>query len=170
MEGTDQLLTIAEIGAAFAGFTGVIGALGRTPGAGIPAATRARFWLMIEFSIATIFFALIPFAIFNFTAPSEALVWPISSAVMAIFIVVHMIVGKRWSTRDLTPREWPRWEPWVAMVLFSIVALNQSLNALGLGFGRPYAAFFNGLLLFLFIAATNFVALMAALWSDDDSG
>ena len=29
MEGAEQLLAIAEIGAAFAGFTGVIGALGR---------------------------------------------------------------------------------------------------------------------------------------------
>ena len=170
MEGADQLLTIAEIGAAFAGFTGVIGALGRTPGAAIPAATRARFWLMIEFSIATIFFALIPFAVFNFTAPSETLVWPISSAVMAAFVVLHMVVGARWSTRDVAPGAWPRWEPWVATILFGMVALNQALNAFGLSFGRPYAAFFNGLLLFLFIAATNFIALMAALWSNDDGG
>ena len=168
MEGAEQLLTIAEIGAAFAGFTGVIGVLGRTPGAVVPAATRARFWLMIEFSIATIFFALIPFAIFNFTAPSEVLVWSISSAVMAVFIVVHMIVGGRWSTREVAPGVWPRWEPLFAVLLFALVALNQTLNALGLGFGRSYAAFFNGLLLFLLIAATNFVALMAALWSDDD--
>jgi hypothetical protein len=170
MEGTDQLLTIAEIGAAFAGFTGVIGALGRTPGAGIPAATRARFWLMIEFSIATIFFALIPFAVFNFTAPSESLVWVISSAIMAIFVVLHMFVGERWSTGAVAPGAWPRWEPRMATVFFTIVALNQTLNALGVAFDRPYAAFFNGLLLFLFIAAANFVALMAALWSADDSG
>jgi hypothetical protein len=170
MEGTDQLLTIAEIGAAFAGFTGVIGALGRTPGMAIPAVTRARFWLMIEFSIATIFFALIPFAVFNFTAPSESLVWTISSAVMAIFIVVHVVFGNRWSTRHVAPGEWPRWEARFATAFFVIVALNQTLNALGVAFDRPYAAFFNGLLLFLFIAATNFVALMAALWSTDDSG
>jgi hypothetical protein len=170
MEGADQLLTIAEIGAAFAGFTGVIGALGRTPGAAVPAATRARFWLMIEFSIATIFFALIPFAVFNFTAPSEALVWTISSAVMAGFIVLHMTVGARWSTRGLAPGDWPRWEPRLATLFFAVVALNQALNALGVGFDRSYAAFFNGLLLFLLIATANFVALMAALWSNDDSG
>ena len=168
MEGTEQLLTIAEIGAAFAGFTGVIGVLGRSPGAAVAATVRARFWLMIEFSIATIFFALIPFAIFNFTAPSEVLVWTISSAVMAVFVVVHMILGGRWSTRGLPAEAWPRWEPRIAVLMFALVALNQTLNALGLGFGRSYAAFFNGLLLFLLIAATNFVALMAALWSDDD--
>ena len=170
MEGTDQLLTIAEIGAAFAGFTGVIGALGRTPGTTIPAATRARFWLMIEFSIATIFFALIPFAVFNFTAPSESLVWTISSSIMAAFVVVHMVFGNRWSTHQVGPEDWPRWEKRFANVFFVIVALNQTLNALGVAFDRPYAAFFNGLLLFLLIAATNFVALMAALWSTDDSG
>jgi hypothetical protein len=101
VEGTEQLLTIAEIGATFAGFTGVIGVLGRTPGNAVPAVTRARFWLMIEFSIAAIFFALIPFAVFNFTEPSEGAVWTISSAIMAAFVVAHMFLGGRWSTLDV---------------------------------------------------------------------
>ena len=169
MEGSDQLLTIAEIGATFAGFTGVIGVLGRTPGVTGPTALRARFWLMIEFSIATIFFAMIPFAIFNFTAPSQGVVWSISSEIMAVFIVVHMIVGGRWSTGSVPPEDWPRWEPWVATGLFVIVALIHTLNALGVAFESSYAAYFNGLLLFLLIAAVNFVALMAALWSSNDS-
>jgi hypothetical protein len=88
---------------------------------------------------------------------------------MAIFIVVHMIVGGRWSTNSVAPEEWPRWEPRVATGLFVNVAVIHTLNALGLGFSSSYAAYFNGLLLFLFIAAINFVALMATLWSNTDS-
>jgi hypothetical protein len=43
------------------------------------------------------------------------------------------------------------------------------LNALGVGFHRSYAAYFNGLLLFLLLAAVNFVLLLAAVWSANDS-
>ena len=166
MEGAEQLLTISEIGAAFAGFTGVIGVLGRTPGTPVSAETRARLWLMVEFSIATIFFGLIPFAFYNANEPNEALVWAASSIWMIVFIVIHMIVGGRWSSRIVAPGTWPRWEPRVAIAGFVLIAAIHAANVLGL-WGEPaFRSYFVGLLMFLLIAAFNFVALLAALWSE----
>lgn len=163
----EQLLEIAEIGAAFAGFTGVIGALGRAPGK-TALITRINFWFMIEFSVATIFFALIPFAVYNFTAPEETPVWVIASAILALFIVVHLWVVytrvRPMVSDTLTRNRSTRWAPRIVLPLFVVVLAIQTLNALGLGFDRSYAGCFLGLLLFLFLAALNFIGLMQALW------
>lgn len=165
MEGADQLLAIAEIGATFAGFTGVIGVLGKTPGERFPEITRVNFWLMIEFSLATVFFCLIPFAIFNFTGPDRA-IWATSSAIMAIFIVAHLLLMGRVMNPIVKRGEWPRSAILFVMPLFGTVFLIQSLNAIGIGFTQSYEAYFLGLLLFLLLASINFVALMRTLWSN----
>jgi hypothetical protein len=38
------------------------------------------------------------------------------------------------------------------------------MNAVGIGFQHSYAAYYLGLLLFLIIAATNFVILLSRIW------
>jgi hypothetical protein len=165
MEGSDQLLAIAEIGATFAGFTGVIGVLGRMPGRDVPEMSRVNFWLMIEFALVVIFFCLIPFAVFNFTGP-DPVIWITSSAIMAAFIVVHLLIITRVLRPIVKRGEWPRSARLTALLLFASVFLVQFLNAIGVGFTQSYQAYFLGLLLFLAIASVNFVALMRAIWAN----
>lgn len=158
MNEADQLLTIAEIGAALTGFTGIIGAL-----QGGPALTsqrsRVSFWLMLEFSIVTILFALLPVGVMNFdlTGPT---VWMLVSGAMAIFIVAHVVVAGRYIMPLTLAGAWPRAYSRTVVPVFGLTALILVLNALGIGFERSFAAYFIGIMLFVVLACLNFVTLM----------
>lgn len=167
MEGSDVLLAISEISIAFVGFTSIVAVLGRR-GAGIWAAEDSfRLWLMIESSLATLFFCLVPFA-FHYLGADDETIWVVSSSAMAVFLVVHMvIVGPRllrlarqgnWTTR--------RFEPFISLLILSTLSV-QTLNAVGIGFAGSFGAYLLGLILFLGLAAMHFVALMAAIRRPD---
>lgn len=169
MEGSDVLLAISEVAIAFAGFTSIVAVLGRR-GAGIWAAEDSlRLWLMIESSLATLFFSLVPFA-FHHLGTENATIWMVSSGTMSVFLVVHMlIVGPRlwrlarkgsWTTR--------RFEPFIGLLMLATLSV-QTLNAAGIGFGRSFGAYLLGLILFLGLAAMHFVALMVGIRSPDHS-
>lgn len=165
MQGSDQLLAIAEVGVALAGFTGVIGALGMREHTALSEAARLQVWLMLEFSLGTVFFSLLPFAPANFGA-ADTLIWSISSGVMAVFMLAHfMTVGPR--IRELVRRDaWIRGvvsKLTVAMVVS--LFLIQGLNTVDLLFTPSYGPYYIGLLMFVCLAAGNFIALMSAVWA-----
>lgn len=164
MQGSDQLTAIAEVGVALAGFTGVIGALGMRDHTSLSEAARLQVWLMLEFSLGTVFFSLLPFAPANFGA-ADSLIWSISSGVMAVFMLVHfMIVGPR--IRELNRRD-----AWIGGVVSKLTLamvvslfLIQGLNTVDWLFAPSYGPYYVGLLMFVCLAAGNFIALMSAVW------
>jgi hypothetical protein len=164
MQGSDQLLAIAEVGVALAGFTGVIGALGMRDHAAMSDAARLQVWLMLEFSLGTVFFALVPFAPANFGA-AETTIWSISSGLMTAFMLVHFLtLGPR--IRELIKRG-----EWIGGLVSRLTALLviglfliQGLNTLGLFFAPSYGLYYLGVLLFVCLAAGNFMALMSVVW------
>jgi hypothetical protein len=163
MEGSDVLLAICEVSVAFAGFTSIVGVLGQRSGGAWDAEDSFRLWLMIESSLATLFFSLLPFAL-HYLGLDEATVWGAASGAMAAFLVLHMVVvvprlrvlerTGRWSTR--------RFEPFVGLLILSTFAV-QSLNVLAIGFERTFGAYLLGLVLFLVLASIHFVALLVAV-------
>ncbi len=163
MEGSDVLLAICEVSIAFAGFTSVVGVLGQRGGGGWDTEDSFRLWLMIEASLATLFFSLVPFVPHYFSL-SDTTVWNISSGVMAVFLLVHMaVIGPRvrnlgrsgqWSTR--------RFEPLIGVIIV-VTFVIQSLNVIGIGFDHSVGAYLLGLILFLALAALHFVALLVAV-------
>ena len=161
MEGADQLLTIAEIGATFAGFTAIVGLIANSARGNLGA--KLNFWLMIEFSFATIVFALIPFTIFNFgVAPRQ--IWTASSISIAVFLVLHVVFVRKHVTEAIARSQFSVISPLIVAPLFAATIIIQVLNALGIIFDRTYAAFFLGIFLFLLIAFANFVLLLNQLW------
>lgn len=167
MEGSDVLLAICEVAIAFAGFTSIVGVLGQRGGGHWDAEDSFRLWLMIESSLATLFFSLLPFTLHHFSLDGTT-VWGVSSGAMAIFLVVHLAVvaprvarSGRWSTR--------RFEPLIGACIVATLTV-QSLNVLGIGFGRSFAAYLLGLILFLGLASMHFVALLVAVHSSNLRG
>ncbi len=70
---------------------------------------------MIESSLATLLFSLLPFIVFHL-AFEATVVWGASSGTMALFLVVHtIIVGQKLRTLDAQD-EWSTWrfEAWSA--------------------------------------------------------
>jgi len=167
MEGSDVLLAICEVSIAFAGFTSVVGVLGQRNAGCWDAEDTFRLWLMIESSLATLFFSLLPFSLHYFSLV-DTTVWGISSGAMATFLLVHMIVvsprvraldrSGNWSTR--------RFEPLIGGFI-AVTLLVQSLNAFHIGFERSVGAYLLGLILFLGLAAMHFVALLVAVHASD---
>ncbi len=173
MEGSDVLLAVAEVSIAFAGFTSIVGVLGHRVGEGWGAEYRLRLWLMIESSLATLFFSLLPFIPFHF-AFDETVVWASASSSMAIFLFVHLaVVGARlrvlyrlgqWSTQRFESLNG-------GLILLTMVV--QSMNALAIGFDRSFGPYLLGLILLLALASMHFVALLVAVYSlapDDERG
>jgi hypothetical protein len=169
MEGSDQLLTIAEIGATFAGFTAIVGLIANSARGNLGA--KLNFWLMIEFSFATIVFALIPLTLFNFgVAPHY--IWTASSLSIAVFLILHGILIRKHVAEAIARSQLSIKSPLIIVPLFAVTIVIQVLNALGIVFDRTYAAFFLGIFLFLLIAFGNFVLLLNQLWlagNEDES-
>ena len=167
MEGSDVLLAICEVSIAFAGFASIVGVLGQRGGGCWDAEDTFRLWLMIESSLATLFFSLLPFSLHYFSLV-DTTVWGVSSGAMATFMLVHMIVvapkvraldrSGSWSTR--------RFEPLIGGFIIATL-LVQSLNVLDVGFHRSFGAYLLGLILFLGLASMHFVALLVAVHSSD---
>jgi hypothetical protein len=170
MEGSDVLLAICEVSIAFAGFTSIVGVLGQRGRADWDAEGSFRLWLMIESSLATLFFSLLPFSLHHFSL-SEAVVWGVSSGALAGFLAIHLIVvspklqvlerGGQWSTR--------RFEPFTGVIMIATLVV-LSLNAFGIGFDRSFGAYLLGLILFLGLASMHFVALLVAVHSSNSGG
>lgn len=167
MDGSDVLLAICEVSIAFAGFTSIVGVLGQRSTGHWNAEDSFRLWLMIESSLATLFFSLLPFSLHYFSL-AETVVWGVSSGVMATFLIVHLIIVSpklrvldregQWSTR--------RFEPITGAIMIAIL-LVLSLNALDMGFHRSFGAYLLGLILFLGLASMHFVALLVAIHSSN---
>ena len=98
MEPTAVLATIAELAIAFAGFSGIVSALGRREeGAAFPE-DRIRLAVLVAASLSTAGFALLPFLLWEVAAPPER-VWALSSALYVPYALTALLVGNRFGRR-----------------------------------------------------------------------
>lgn len=165
MSVIDQLFTMAEIGAAFMGFTAIVGVVARAVGEN--ALPKFNFWLLMEFSLASIFFSLLPIGILNF-AVEPKVVWTICSCVVAMFMVVHLaLVARHLGPAIQAAGGIFLWGPRLVPALIGIVSLIQILNATGVYFHQDYPAYYIALVWFLLLASINLTMLLAQLWSPD---
>ena len=169
MEGSDVLLAIAEVSIALAGFTSVVAVLGkRSYGDWSPEDTM-KLWLMLEYSFATLFLALIPFVPHSLGLPGSP-TWIVSSSVMALFLIGHQLVAGPRILRLARQGRWvTRWQQVAVVSLIGSALVIQLLNVSGFGFHHSFGAYFLGLLLVLALAALNFVSLLASLRASGDS-
>jgi hypothetical protein len=163
MNVIDNLLTIAEIAVALAGFAGIIATfqLGQ-----IEHISRGRvlaLWMVVNISLGVGLFSLLPLGLINFGF-EDGVVWAISSTLIAIvsiievpFIIRNMnLQRENYSVRIVFYS--------IELVGFVLVVVNF-LNALGIVFHREFGPFLAIIIYSLFLVGWNFSRLlMQPLW------
>ena len=161
----DALLTIAEIALVFAGFTSLIVVI-RGPGRGQwRPIERIAMWLMVGWSLAALFFSLLPVLLFHFGA-SPAALWGISSGALGLFILGFVSVMLRRLRRTQAKPMLPR-AGRVFQVLVPLVVVVQLLAAVDLLVPRGPATYLLGVVALLAFAVFPFVAFLSLIGSED---
>jgi hypothetical protein len=157
----DLLMTIAQVSATFAGFSGVIGVFRRANSLSELETGALQVRAVVELSVLATGFALIPFIPDGFGV-SETLTWRLCSAVAAVALLggaagamrrLRMSTGKGPTAQD----------PLLAGVALTLVGTSQIvlwLNAFGATSGAAATFYVSALLLTLAHAAFIFVRLL----------
>lgn len=158
MQPFEALLVLAEITTAFAGFSGVVAALGKDWDWDDKA--RFRFQNLLAITLFTILLCLLPVAL-DFYGISQWYLWTISSAVMALFAVGFFIfrapVAWKMITNDPDDRAGN------AVGRTFLITLSATVVLLGLGamsIVNQVAAYVSGLVAYLVLSALQFVLLV----------
>lgn len=148
MQYSDTLLTLAEVGVAFAGFTGLAALLVRSRVD--PRAHHARFRAMIESALIVVVFSILPLVL-SALGLSERAAWRIASGLLAVALLAEITAaGSR--TLGLTSRSF---STGLSVVLFALLALASCLllaNAAGF-FAELIGGVYLGSLFALLIGA-----------------
>jgi len=167
LQGSDVLTILAEIFVAFAGFTGIVAALGhRSEGKWRPVDV-IRFQTMLQASLAGLVFSVVPFG-FHYFGVAEAITWGFGSALLAVY-VVYFIVTTIQKHKKLRATDDPDFVPGVRLVLLTLavpVVASQLLNAIGVGLLHSFSGFLVGLLYLLLMCCAMFVLLLRFVRTD----
>ncbi len=133
IEAARGLAAVAQIGLGFTGFIAIVVALSGDPRAWAPI-DRLRVVMMLSNSLATMFFALLPFALVH-VGMSPEMTFRLANGLLAAFLIVGAFyVFARRQRRALVPR---------GVVTLQIVTLTTSLRAfiVALGVANALGAF-----------------------------
>ena len=118
---------------------------------------------MLEVAFRNAAFALLPLPFLQL-APSDPIVWRISSGLYIVVIVAHFFLRMRPNDR---PRE--RWLIVSTLILVSITVVAGSANVLGLGGSNAFSLYLTNLLLGLTAAGLFFLSVAASIFRVDPS-
>ncbi|MGE4607221.1 MAG: hypothetical protein AAEJ52_10805 [Myxococcota bacterium] len=152
------LIVIAEIGIALAGFSSIVIALRRGTDQ-ITSFAYIRLWRLLETSLATVLFALVPFAL-HYLGVGKLELWRAASGALCTYVVcAQLYMFIHW---------WEQWKypaiPWwfngpVLVVQFSVVVM-LALNATAVGLNGEFGPYFVALLWYLTLSALYFGRLL----------
>ena len=155
MNGADILTTVAQLGAAVTGFSGIAIAFNRHPGR-LGDFEAFRVSILFANSLAAIFLALLPFALF-YLGWREAAIWRAVSALFAVFELVFLATHSGAARRFIRSHR-----SMFNLRLLALVTSGHVINCLvqfssAAGFIRAnLAALIFGLLWILFHSAFQF--------------
>ena len=153
---TGRLDVIAEISVALAGFSGLAGAFRHRRFSEWTRRERLALWQILNWSVLTLFLALVPSALLNLRIPEEA-TWRLMSAIAFIAITIYaaaLLIWSRRLTRSGEPAKGWAYPLNSVVGVFSAIGLltNATLVA------RPGIGLYQlALLGTLFIATMSFV-------------
>jgi hypothetical protein len=152
MEGSDTLLTLAEIAVGLAGFSAIVVIFKRRD-AGTWLATDAdRFHGMIVHSMVAALLCFVPAAVAVFSDAPRT-IWALSSGLLGVQVLAHTLLVLRLASTSGPSR--------LAVALGGgAVVVLQGLNVLGLGFDREPGPYVLGVLWHLVHAGILFVMLV----------
>jgi len=167
MQGSDVLTILAEIFVAFAGFTGIVAALGQRSAGKWRTVDVIRFRVLLETSLAGLVLSVAPFGLHYFVV-SEAVTWSIGSLLIAFYVSTALIRVIR-KQQELRADEDPDFVPGVRWFLLSLaipVVIVQLLNAFGIGLQHTFSGFLAGLIYILIMCCAMFVLLLRFVRTD----
>jgi hypothetical protein len=156
----DVLLTLAQIAAAFAGFGGIVAALGARSIGELSIAARFRFRNLLIVSIGASLFALVPVMI-DVAGAGASLVWALSSVGLGLCTLGNLLAARRAARRVflLNPK---LLRPWMALLSTSVqtgICIAQIANVIGWPFGRGGMPYVSSIFALLVLAGIQFVLL-----------
>ena len=167
LQGSDVLTILAEIFVAFAGFTGIVAALGQRSEGNWRPVDVVRFQGLLESSLAGLILSVAPFG-FHYFDVAEAVTWSFGSALLAIYVIIFLFSVIRRQKR-LRVIEDPGFVPGVRLILVFLsvpVVAIQLLNAIGAGLQHTFAGFLVGLIYLLILCCAMFVLLLRFVRTD----
>jgi hypothetical protein len=156
----DVLTTLGEVAAAFAGFSGVVAALGVKSLAELPAHNRFRFANLLVVSVGAALFAFLPVVLEQFPIRSSG-VWASSSALLALFAGTLLFARWRVALR-LGPLNRGSLNLWMVTCwigVLSAVCLLQLANVVEWPSLRSGAAYVAGVFGLLLLSGLQFISL-----------
>ena len=160
MEHRDTLLTIAEIAVALAGFASIVSVIARRADGRSRIADAARLRMMLEVALRNAGFAVLPLPFLQL-APSDPVVWRISSGFYLVVALVYGVIRLR-SQRGLNPR----WFTTSVQVLLAMTAVASLANVLGLGGASAFSLYLASLLIGLSVAGLAFLSVVVSALTD----
>ena len=161
LHGSDVLTILAEIFVAFAGFTGIVAALGqRSDGMWRPIDV-IRFRGLLEASLAGLVLSVLPFSFYYFGV-ADTNTWRFGSAFMAIYIVFGLFKVFR-RHQKLRANDDPDFVPGARLLLLILaipVVAVLTLNTLGIGLHHTFSGYLVGLIYTLIMCCTMFILLL----------
>lgn len=163
MDAANQLLTLAEISIALAGFSGIIATFQFQQEAHISRGQVLSLSVIVIISLAAAFCSVLPLALLNFGF-AERSVWSISSFVGGVFWLAGLIFTVRKMRLDAVAPP-TRILIVLFLALVAVASMANFLNTFGIifdqEFGPYFAAFIYGFCLVLY----NFSRLLLQpLW------
>ena len=163
MDQSETLRTIAEIGIALAGFTGVVAVLGRRSGGDWSPLEALRLHVLIQTSLLVVFLSFLPILLLR--AASAETAWRTANGACGLALVVTTyVIVTRWRASGYS---WEGASVRVARLLGAIstvalflILLLQFAAALGFSLLDAFLVYALGLLYLLALGAMNFVFLL----------
>jgi len=167
LQGSDVLTILAEIFVAFAGFTGIVAALGQRSAGKWRSVDVIRFRALLEASLIGLVLSVTPFG-FHYFGISEAVTWSIGSLLLAAFIS-SVLIRISLKQRRLRTSEDPDFVPGVRLLLFSLaipVVIVLFLNVFGIELEHTFSGFLVGLIYVLIMCCAMFALLLRFVRAD----
>lgn len=160
MTAEEALISLGQIAAAFAGFSGIVTALGARSVSDLHAATRFRFSNLLVMTVGASLFAFVPIVLGVANVESSA-TWGLSSGLFGIFTLGHMAFN-RGAHRRIRARNPTLLRPWMAIfsvIILAPISLALFANALGWPFGRSGLPYVSSIFGVLVLSGVQFILL-----------
>jgi uncharacterized membrane protein len=159
VDASNFLIGIAEVGAAFVGFSSIVAIFGRRADGALAPMDRIRVRNLVEQALIVAILGFLPLALFRLNV-SEPGTWTISSVVLGVVLSLGLVL---WFIRARALRKLASLRLWMAAV--GTVSLGaalflQVLNVTGWIFDSESGPYLAGLLLVLFLAGLQFALLV----------
>lgn len=163
MQPEDILTGVGETAAAFAGFSGIVAALGARSVIELPPVSRFRFSNLLVVSVSTCLLSFAPLVLGAFLLASPSSIWAWSSSALAIFALLFPIAAeirrRRISNAQVTARRGRRWMAVLSICVLLSICVSKCANAVGWPLERGAALYVAGLFGLLTLSGVQFILL-----------